>query len=454
MGTESMIKFKTIGSKLLITYFIILFVAFIVMMLSYNVLSQRYFMKEAKNQMRIEGITIARTLEKSKLKKNGIGEKVVVKKELKVAGRLITSKIIVCNKDRKIIYTNWESLNREELRRIIRTKDTTLEGYITEKVPMKTPNGDIKGYVFLMMELKELEAMNEIMKTTRILSFTVAGFVAIIIGMAFQKGLTRSIKELMETMTTFSLKDFPEDFQLKTGDEIEELSLCFSSLVNKLKQYDSQQKIFLQNTSHELKTPLMSIQGYAEAIKDGIVEGQEMQESLDIIMNECQRMKKTVEEITYLTKLENFEEIFQLEEYAMMELIQSALKSIKPLADEKKIKIELEGKFDYKGFYDGDKIKRGMINILSNAIRYTKKNILIQSFTHHKYCEIYIIDDGEGFKAGEEKKIFDRFYKGNKGNTGLGLAITKAIIEGHKGEIIAYNHESKGAVFKIKVPRS
>lgn len=454
MGIESMIKFKTIGSKLLITYFIILFVAFIVMMLSYNVLSQRYFVKEAKNQMIIEGTTIAKTLEKSKLKKIGIGERVLAKKELKVAGRFITSKIIVFNKDKKIIYTNFQSLNREELRKVIREKDTPLEGYITQMVPMKTPNGHIKGYVFLMMELKELKAMNRIMKTTRILSFTVAGFVAIMIGIIFQKGLTRPIKELMETMTTFSLKDFPEDFRLKTGDEIEELSLCFSSLVNKLKQYDNHQKIFLQNTSHELKTPLMSIQGYAEAIKDGIVEGEEMQESLDIIMSECQRMKKTVEEITYLTKLENCEEVFQGEEYNMMDLIQSALKSIKPLADEKKIKIELEGNFDYKGFYDGDKIKRGMINILSNAIRYSEKNILIQSFIHHKYCEMCIIDDGEGFKSGEENKVFDRFYKGDKGNTGLGLAITKAIIEGHNGEIIAYNHEFKGAVFKIKLPRS
>jgi K+-sensing histidine kinase KdpD len=302
-----MIRLKKIGSKLLISYFIILFVAFLVTVVSYNVLSQRYFMKEAKSQMRTEGQTIAKTLGKMKLKDHSIGEKILVKKELRVAGRFIESKVIVFNKDKRIIYTNWKSLDRQKMKKFIREKDKPLEGYITEKVLIKTPKGGIKGYVFLMMELRELEAMNKIMKTTRILSFTVAGFTAIIIGILLQKGLTNPIRELMKTMTNFSLKAFDKDFRLETGDEIEELSICFSSLVKKLKKYDRQQKIFLQNASHELKTPLMSIQGYAEAIKDGIVEGAEMEESLDIIMNQCQRMKKTVDDITYLTKLENVE---------------------------------------------------------------------------------------------------------------------------------------------------
>ncbi|QZY55614.1 HAMP domain-containing sensor histidine kinase [Crassaminicella profunda] len=448
-----MIRLKKIGSKLLISYFIILFVAFLVTVVSYNVLSQRYFMKEAKSQMRTEGQTIAKTLGKMKLKDHSIGEKILVKKELRVAGRFIESKVIVFNKDKRIIYTNWKSLDREKMKKFIREKDKPLEGYITEKVPIKTPKGGIKGYVFLMMELKELKAMNEIMKTTRILSFTVAGFTAIIIGILLQKGLTNPIRELMKTMMNFSLKDFDKDFRLETGDEIEELSICFSSLVKKLKKYDRQQKTFLQNTSHELKTPLMSIQGYAEAIKDGIVEGAEMEESLDIIMNQCQRMKKTVDEITYLTKLENVEEIFRFEECDMDKLVEDALRSIQPLADEKNIKIDVKGDFDYKGFYDGDKIKRAFINILSNAIRYAKENIIIQSFMHDPYYEIHIIDDGEGLKAGEEEKVFDRFYKGDKGNTGLGLSITKAIIEGHDGEITVYNHKEKGAIFKIKLPK-
>ncbi|QEK12856.1 HAMP domain-containing histidine kinase [Crassaminicella thermophila] len=448
MGTELMVKLR-IGNKLLITYFIILFVAFFVTTVSYHVLSERYLIKEAKEELRIEGQSIAETLKKIPLLDRDVREKILARRELRIAGRFIDSKIIVFNKDRKVLYTN---IDKKDLLKLM-IKNNKDKGYITEKVIIFTQKGTIKGYVFLMMEKKELKAMNQIMRRTRFISFGIAGVFAIIIGILFQRGLTRPIRKLMESMKKFSLKDFPKDFRIKTGDEIEELSICFSSLANRLRQYDMQQKMFLQNTSHELKTPLMSIQGYAEAIKDGIVEGEEMEESLDIIIEECKQLKKIVEEITYLTKLENVEETFHLKEHCMEDILKDVLKSVKPLAYEKNIKISVEGDFTFKGFYDENKIKRAFINILSNGVRYANESIVIQSSIYPKHVVIHIIDDGEGFKDKEENKVFNRFYKGINGNTGLGLAITKAIIKGHNGEIIAYNHEGKGAVFQIKLPR-
>jgi signal transduction histidine kinase len=196
----------------------------------------------------------------------------------------------------------------------------------------------------------------------------------------------------------------------------------------------------------------MSIQGYAEAIKDGVVEGKEMEESLAIIIEESQRLKKVVEEIIYLTKLENVEDIFNFEEGNIGEVIRKAIKSVKPLLDEKNIQINLKGNFDYLGKFDSEKIKRAFINILGNCVRYAKSTIIIEVTRAGNNLEIFIKDDGPGFKDGEEKRIFDRFYKGNKGGTGLGLAITKAIIEGHQGMIEAFNNSSYGAGFKIHLP--
>lgn len=451
-----MMKPNKIGSKIIVSYFIILLIGFVVTIMCHNLLAQRYLEKEARAELRKEVRYIANILNKIPLADKDVKEKLLTRRELKIAGRLIDSKMIVFNKNRRVIYSNLnlKNIDRKKILRLIKSQNGKLEGYISEKLPILTQKGDIKGHIFLMMELKELKAVDELMKRTRIISFTVAGIVAIIIGIFLQMSMTKPIKQLMNHMTNFSLKEHKEDFYIKTGDEIEELSLCFSSLTNRLKRYDLQQKMFLQNTSHELKTPLMSIQGYAEAIKDGVVEGQEMEESLEIIMGECQRLKKTVEEITYLTKLENVEETFQLKDRCMEEILNAALKSIKPLADEKNIKIHVEGDFGFKGFYDEDKIKRVWINLLGNGIRYAKENIVVKSLSHSKYVEIMVSDDGEGFKSGEEQKVFDRFYKGQNGNTGLGLAITKAIVEGHKGEITAYNHKSGGAVFAMKLPKS
>ena len=95
---------------------------------------------------------------------------------------------------------------------------------------------------------------------------------------------------------------------------------------------------------------------------------------------------------------------------------------------------------------------RAFINILGNCLRFSESIITIEVSDSHGSCSIKIKDDGPGFDMQEEDKIFERFYKGKKGNTGLGLAITKAIIEKHSGSIRAYNCELKGACFEIILP--
>ncbi|WML46813.1 HAMP domain-containing sensor histidine kinase [Neobacillus sp. PS3-34] len=101
---------------------------------------------------------------------------------------------------------------------------------------------------------------------------------------------------------------------------------------------------------------------------------------------------------------------------------------------------------------DKEKMRRAFINLLGNAIRYAKSQVLIKSFFEDGHAVIEIKDDGPGIAAEEEKKIFQRFYSGEAGGSGMGLAITKAIIEGHGGTITASNAESGGAVFKIVIP--
>jgi len=235
-------------------------------------------------------------------------------------------------------------------------------------------------------------------------------------------------------------------------DEISELGQSFNQMIKKIHALDEEQKRFLQNTSHELKTPLMSIQGYAEAIKDGIVTGDKVDSSLNIIIEESQRLKKTVYEIIYLTKLENANEKFSFENKDLASSIEKSIISVQSLASDKNIYIKNEVEKDTIVSIDEDKLIRVLINILGNAIRYTNKLIIINSICTSKHIELFIIDDGNGFEAGVENKIFERFYKGKDGSTGLGLTICKTIVGKHGGSISAYNKSPHGAVFKIILP--
>jgi signal transduction histidine kinase len=447
-----MIKMK-IGKKLLLTYFILLITVFVATGITFRVLLQRYLISEAKILLRTEAQAIASTLEKIPLLDREIGPNVIAKREMRIAGRFIDSKVIILNKDRKVLYTNLAGMDKKELQTLVVDDKLKSKEYVEERVPIFSKSGDVKGYVFLFTKVQDLNQISRLMNRTQIMSLIVGGVFAVILGLIFQESLTKPIRKLKHHMTNFSLKDSQPELKISTGDEIEELAEDFLKMVQKLKNYDIQQKLFLQNTSHELKTPLMSIQGYAEAIKDGIVERNEMEESLDVIIDESKRLKKIVDEMIYLIKLDSVEETFHFEKTSIQEIIDQGIKSVKALGDAKGVGFIVEGDCLYNGCFDREKLTRAIINVFSNGIRYAEKAITINCKTHDDCLEILITDDGMGFQNGEESKVFERFYKGEGGGTGIGLAITQAIVAGHKGQIEAYNSIPKGAVFKIVLPR-
>ena len=448
-----MIKMK-IGKKLLLTYLILLITVLVVTGITFRVLIQRYLISEAKTVLRTEAQAIASTLEKIPIFEGEIRPNLLAKREMRIHGQFIDSKVIVLNNDRKVIYTNLEGTDKKVLQTLSNNNKLKAREYVSERVPILSKNGEVKGYVFLFTKISDLNKINRLMNRTQFMSLIMGGAAAVILGMIFQSGLTKPIRKLKHYMTNFSFKNSQQELKIETGDEIEELAECFSAMVQRLKVYDVQQKRFLQNTSHELKTPLMSIQGYAEAIKDGIVEENEMQESLDVIIDESKRLKKIIDEMIYLTKLDNVEETFHFETTSIQEIIDMGVKSVKALVDAKGINLKVEGDCSCEGYFDKEKLTRAVINILSNGIRYAEKEITINWKAHDNYIEIIIMDDGKGFQNGEENKVFERFYKGEKGGTGIGLAITKAILTGHNGQIEAYNAIPKGAAFKIILPRT
>lgn len=444
------IKIK-IGTKLFITYFILLAITFFIVAVSFNVLSQKYLITETRQQLIEEGKIIEKLFINTPIIDQTVRKTIATKRRIEVANRYVDADVIIMNRDKKIIYSTISIDNFDEVKRLSNKLNNNKE-YLSARVPLYNNKKAVKGYVVLFTKIKDIEELNTIMYNTRRISFTMAGLVALIIAFIFQRNLTKPLRKLKDFTKDFSLKNYNQQIDIKTGDEIEELANSFNQMASKLKKYDETQKKFLQNASHELKTPLMAIQGNAEAIKDGVVEGQEVNQSLDVIIEESQRLKKVVDEILYLTKLENVEETFQYERRNIDGLIGNAIKSVKPLADKNEIKINISGNFNYIGQFDGEKLQRAFINILGNGIRYAKANIYIKGNLIGDKIEINFIDDGAGFKDGEEKRIFDRFYKGENGGTGIGLSITKAIINGHDGDISAYNNESNGAVFEIILP--
>lgn len=218
----------------------------------------------------------------------------------------------------------------------------------------------------------------------------------------------------------------------------------------KLETYDKAQKTFLQNASHEFRTPLMSIQSYAEGIKYNVMDSNT---AADIIIDESKRLTHLVEELLYLSRLDTIEENYHFDKVDLNELINTCIERMNGIALKDNITIEANiAECGIKLYADEEKLFRAITNIITNCLRYAESKISIElRNSANRKVEIIISDDGPGFDTSELSNIFERFYKGKKGNMGLGLAITKNVIEKHNGIVLAENSNS-GAVFRIILP--
>ena len=209
------------------------------------------------------------------------------------------------------------------------------------------------------------------------------------------------------------------------------------------------QQTFFQNASHELKTPLMAIQGYAEGIQAGVMD---TGSAAEVILAESDRMTELVDELLDISKIDMGRQPHTLSETDIRELLYDSIRAVEPAAAASGITIAPdfpEEPIPVK--CDDTQMRRAVTNILTNGLRYAHSQLCLTCRPDKRNVIIRIQDDGDGIAKGDLPHIFERFYMGKSGKSGIGLALTKEIIHLHKGTIRAYNGDT-GAVFEIMLP--
>lgn len=261
----------------------------------------------------------------------------------------------------------------------------------------------------------------------------------------------KAIRTLSKHATIIGTGNFDEQKEMLGYAEFDELANSMNQMAEMLAAYESKQKQFFQNASHELRTPLTSIQGYTEGIEAGVFADTSV--ATGIILEESNKMKSLVDEILYLSQLSENEVEISEESIELNLVLKQTMQNIDQLGKNKEITIisSVEETAGISLPIGGDKLSRGLINILTNALRYAKREISVVTATEEKFVLIKIFNDGPEIKEEDLDFIFDRFYKGVGGNTGLGLAITKEIFEQIGGQIQGYNLDN-GVEFEIVIP--
>ena len=203
-------------------------------------------------------------------------------------------------------------------------------------------------------------------------------------------------------------------------------------LGKKLEQNDKAQKTFFENTSHELKTPLMAICGYAEEIEMGVIT--DYSQAGRMIVSQTERMSKLIEDILYLSKMESGTEPLKCEPIEMASLVQDILMPLEGIVNRRNLSVSLE--LD-EGYVNGDpeKLEHAVANQRTNSVKYACSQIEIS----WKNQVLSIWNDGGELSTEDFSHMFERFHTGQNGNSGIGLALSKEIVEMHGWKLSAKN---------------
>ncbi len=271
------------------------------------------------------------------------------------------------------------------------------------------------------------------------------------------KRAIKPIVKLTDATKEVAKGNFDIVVENKSKDEIGQLTNNFNIMIQELKNIEYLRKDFISNVSHEFKTPIASVQGFAKLLKNEDISKADRQEYADIIIEESDRLSKLSSNILKLSKLENQQTLNNKTVFSLDEQIRRTILLLQNEWSEKNLHLDIDlKKTSFTG--DDELLQQVWINLISNAIKFSIINGTIAIILHQEGNKIImqISDNGIGMDDFTQKRIFEKFYQGDKSHSGegngLGLALVKRILDLCNGEIFVQSQVNKGTTFIVELP--
>lgn len=272
------------------------------------------------------------------------------------------------------------------------------------------------------------------------------------------KLISKPIEKISDITKEISKGNFCVQVDYSKEDEIGVLARNINLMVKELNNMEYLRKDFMSSVSHEFKTPISSIQGFVEIIKDKNLPPEKFEEYTDIIIEETKRLTNLSSNILKLSKLDN--QVIQSKKvkFSLDEQIRKTLLILEEQWSKKNLELEINlEKIDYKG--DEELTQQIWVNLIGNAIKFSNDygSLYITLRKNFSYIIVEIEDEGVGISEESKSRVFERFYQGDgsrsgEGN-GLGLAIVNRIIEISAGRIYFESEVGKGTCFTVELPK-
>ena len=241
---------------------------------------------------------------------------------------------------------------------------------------------------------------------------------------------------------------------IEGSSEIRELATSFNLMAEQLNTLEQSRRDFVANVSHELRSPVTSIQGFAQGMLDGTIPHEDHEQYLSVVVDETRRLSKLINNLLSLSRMENEDVKLTITRFDVNELIRRVLISRIPEIDEKHIDVDIQFENEQQFVQaDMDQIQQVVINLMDNALKFspTGGTLTLATRQENKLTFVTVKDTGSGIRPEDAPHIFERFYKADKAHTvgkgtGLGLAICRRIMEKH-GQRIRLVPTDTGAAF-------
>jgi signal transduction histidine kinase len=275
---------------------------------------------------------------------------------------------------------------------------------------------------------------------------------------------SRPLERIAQAAEDVAGGNYDRRLQISTPREVARLATSFNRMARQVEATLQSQQDLVANVSHELKTPLTSIQGYSQALLDGTARDPAAQEKAAVIIHEeAGRMRRLVDELLELARLESGQARLAREQVDMADLVRDCAARFSTVADKAGSTLEVHVPPTLPVMGDGDRLSQVLGNLVDNALKHSRDardggRVLLQGECREELVLCSVTDNGPGISTEEVARIFERFYQVEKsrvrrgGGAGLGLAIAREIVEGHGGRILAESVEGLGTRFTVELP--
>lgn len=463
-------RFKSIFSKQMILYLGILLFSFATLGTALSMAFSDYYINEKEEQLIRQGEKISAQFARSDVSVSKLTT------ELQILEEYMNASVFVINKAGEIYASgtnqNWigQTITNDAINLVLNGKITTVQGKIsgmfmesvlTVGYPIMVRDNVIGG-IFMCISMPEIEKNIDAMYQ--------AGFICMLISMAVgvflvyfsSRRISRPLMEMNEAAKVIASGNFEKRITLTSEDEVGQLAESLNNMAESLYTHEKESRAFIANISHDLRSPLTSIQGFLNAILDGTIPKEKEEYYLNIILEETQRLAKLTNNIVDLSKAQTSGVSLIKTVFDINELIRDSLEKIQPRFHEKNISANIIfAEESTLVLADPDIIQRVFQNLIDNALKFTDDNgeIEIETFFKKGSNKIFISvkDNGKGISEEDQKHIFDRFFKvdtsrgKDKKGGGLGLSIVKEFIKAHEERIWVKSQVGKGSEFTFSL---